>query len=230
MEKTQKAALDQLTRDQRFLDRHARAVGTVNQSQARAALDELVRSVAVHQAEQRASVARNSRQVARLRAARKKLRYDHLQPIVAVARGMASRSSALATLRVPPTHCSDKQLLRAAARAALFADANRQLFLDQCFPEDFVDRLKAATEAVRETLIDAQLSRPRSAGTTRTISVLTSRGRKLARVLDALVLMRIGRKTRLAAEWRAANAAKCARRRPLAKRSVHQPANHSQEA
>jgi hypothetical protein len=230
MEKTQKAVLDQLTRDQRYLDRHGRAVGTVNQSQARVALDELVRSLAVHVAEQRAAVARSSRQVARRRIARKKLRCDHLGPIVAVARGMAPRGSALTTLRMPSGKCGDKQLLRAAARAALFAGVNEQLFLDQCFPADFVQRLKAAMEVVRDALIEKELSRPASAGTTKTISALISRGRKLARVLDALVLMQIGRNARLTAEWRAANATKCARRRPRAARRAHRATNDNQEA
>jgi hypothetical protein len=230
MEREQKAFLDRLTRAQRYFDRHARAVGTVNQSQARTALDEIVRSVKVHYAAQRAAAAASAWHVECRQAARTTLRYEHLRPIVAVARGIAPRGSALATLRVPPKHCSDKQLLRAAARAALHAGANKQLFLDQCFPDDFVQRLVAATDAVRETRIEREVSRPANAGTTRTISALISRGRKLARVLDALVLVRIGRNARLAAEWRAANTTKCARRRPRAARQAHQPANDTQEA
>jgi hypothetical protein len=208
MDTRQQLLLLIMTRIQCFLDRHSRAVGTVNQSRARAAVDDLVRAGQFNAVAQRVAAVRSRSHTAQRRALREELRTAHLRPIVAVARARGAAARILSCLRLPAKAASDRMLLAAAEHIARIADEQRHVFLEEGFPEDFVERLEAAIDAV--SAADADYSRCCLDGVKATfaISELIKRGRGLVRVLDALVVPKLADKPELLAAWKACIAIK----------------------
>jgi hypothetical protein len=200
----QKEVRQQLARKRRFLDRHARMLTAVNESPVRVTLEELICSLEWYESAQRAAFARKVRHTARRRALRETLRSEHLRPIVEVAHAKSAEHPMLSGLRMPDGNLNDTRLGFAARAIATVAGDHRDVFLDLGFEGDFVDKLVAATDALRAAEAQDIRYRMQSGHATRSIADLVSRARKHARLLDALVMARLAGNDRLIAEWRTA--------------------------
>lgn len=206
MDTKQKEVLDRLARMQRFLDQHRCALIVVNKSQARAALDELLRSVEQHEIAQHLAEQRRRGKTTERIALRRQLRCGHLQPIVTVGRVRGAAVPSLAPLRMPKSKIPDATLVTAALSMAMVAGERDGLVLDEGLPADFVDRLLAATESLRAAASQHAESRNQAMVANRELAALVKRGRGLARVLDTLVLAKVEGNARLTALWKMATA------------------------
>jgi hypothetical protein len=199
----QKAVLARFTRIRQFLDRHGREVAPVNQSRARKDLDELVHTLRAEVAGQRTTIEKGRRLLAERRALRETLWSVHLRPIVAVARARGAKSSQLAHLVVPRPGTAETLVGIEVKVIANIIGEHRQLFLAEGFPEDFVQRLLDAAQAVYTARMRYFACGAECTRATFAIAQALERGTRLVSILRALVLERLGKNPRLAAEWRA---------------------------
>jgi hypothetical protein len=198
----QKAVTNGLSGMQRFLDQHARAMAAVNQSPVRAALDELLRAVEAQEAAQRAAKLRAPSRLDRLVELRHRLRSAHVRPIVRFGRKHSANAPMLACLRMPSTADTSYELVTATREIAALVGEYRALFVNEGFPEDFLDQLAAASEAVRAAASEFHACYRERDEALHEIKRLISNGRAIARVLDTLVLAKLEGNAKLTAEWR----------------------------
>jgi len=208
MDTRQKKVLLIMTRVQCFLDRHSRAVGAVNQSRARRALDDLVCASQFSAAAQEATMIRSRSQTARRRELRERLRSAHLRPIVAFLRAHEDDRSIHWRVRMPAKGLCDLRFLAEAEHISRVTTEHRRAFVEQGFAEDFVERLVAAIEEVRKAEADSSQARLDGRCATVAITELTKRARGLLRVIDALVVAQIADDAALLAAWKACLAVK----------------------
>jgi D-tyrosyl-tRNA(Tyr) deacylase len=206
MNTAQKTSRDKLVRIQRFLRRQARSIPESLKWRARASLDELLEALEVHVAIQRDVAAKDTHDAASRRALKDHLLSEHLRPIVAVARASAEEGSLLACVRAPHKSASAAAHVTEAMAVAHIVDKHRQIFLDQCFREDFLEGFVAAADALKAALVERERCRRQLRAATLMIRCLLSRGYRLGQMIDVLVRLRIRGNARLTAEWRAATA------------------------
>jgi hypothetical protein len=203
----QKLVLACLRRIRRFLRQHARALEPIHRSRASAALDGVVASLADQQAVQHAVKARRRSISARRRALRTALRDMYLRPIVVIAQARSDGTSRLAGLRMPRAGLDDTRLVITVRSWERALTEHRGVFLDEGFEDDFAERLIAAANAITQAAREAGSCQSSAIIARCAIESLVTEGRKLARVLDALVRAKCSNNPRLAAEWRSARAA-----------------------
>jgi hypothetical protein len=211
MEIQQKAVLNGLTAMQRFLNQHSRTMAPLNQSPVRAALDELLRGVAAQEATKHAAKLRQPSRLERLSELRATFLSAHVRPIVRLGRKRAAKAPMLDCLRNPACDSTSDDLVSAAAEIGTIVGPHREIFLSEGFPDDFLDQMAAAGEAVLTATSEYFACRWDIDGAVAEIKRLICRGRALARVLDTLALPLLEGNPKLAAEWRVTTSL---RRRP----------------
>jgi hypothetical protein len=202
----QKRANAIFRRIRRFLQQNERALEPIHRSRASAALDGVVASLAHQQVVQRAVQSQRRSIRARQRALRSALRDTYLRPIIAIAQARSDDTHRLAGLRIPPRGLDDTRLVIGVRSWERLLTEHRGVFLDEGFEDDFVEQLIAAANAITQAARDAGSCRNSGIVARCAIASLVTEGRKLARVLDALVFAKCRKNPRLAAEWRAATA------------------------
>lgn len=204
MQNRHKLVLLVLARIQAFLDSHSGVMRTLNQSELRAALDELVSGCESSAEAQVASACRKKKRLAERRARREELRRQHLRPIIALARSKDDENPYLGSLRMPGNDESDSSLRSTAHAIAMIVDQQKGAFLDAGFPDDFVEQLRNAVEALEAAAAEYERARMDGVHATLTLGALVPRASQLVRVLNALVIARIRRNKSLMAEWQRA--------------------------
>ena len=207
MQFSQKSRLETLQRIQWFMDHNQSALGAVNQSRSRAALDALVPVLEAHaKAQHTAEVEAQSRTEIKSQL-RNDLRVHHMQQIAAIARSqLAGVASAplMAKLQYPPRHLDDKGLVSAGQSMAEAALQYKQVFLDEKLPSDFLEQLQAATEAVRSATADRDGSQLNLRAATQGVTVQLQQASHVTRVLHTLVLKRLKGNAELLSAWQMA--------------------------
>ena len=220
MTKTQRALLEKLHRAQAFFDEYAESLPAFARGKARTELEEIVAALETEAATRERAIAESRTHMAEVRERREDLRIGHLKAIVAVARAKAQRVPLVQALHVPSQNASDFELIAVATSTAEAIREHRHLFLEQCFDEDFVEQLIAATEALESAKDAALSSQLTSTGATKMIAVLVKRGQELIHLLDALVLSQV-RELGLVKTWRMCTAV---RRTPGPRRTTRRAA------
>jgi hypothetical protein len=172
---------------QRFLEEHQGQLASVNNSGARREFDASIVQLAalaeaqgVHRAEAQNHRAAEERSLSRFR------RQD-LQPLVEATRVLGKR---IPDLGRPPRmgkHVNTTAVVIAARALADQVEAHRQAYIDLGFPDDFLNRFHAATEALIKRVADKGSSRVSRQQTTREIEQVVTESRRTLRVLDGLV-------------------------------------------
>lgn len=202
MTKSQQATLDRFKRVQEFFDCHATELSDVNRSRARVQFDETLAGLDRSAAEQVAASVRARSQTALRAEQREELIDSHLRPIVTIVRACLSHLPRFGSLRMPKKHDSDRELVLAAQEVADVVGAERQLFLDEGLPVDFIEQLVEAAGELSELMTARDQGQCETVATTQRVRDLIKAGLERLRLLNALVLMRIRGDEELAAGWR----------------------------
>jgi hypothetical protein len=202
MKGSQQARLTTLHRIQGFLDAHADALGPVNQSTSRGALDQAVTTL-----EQAAATQGQAQTAATSRtkwkdALRQELRLQHMQPIAAIAKKKLGTTPLIVDLRLPRANIKDAALVTAGTAMANAAGQYTQTFLDQQLPKDFIAQLQASVAALQQAIVarDLEVAQVKQAtqGVVDELVLATTD----VHVLNALVVKQLKGRTDLLAAWR----------------------------
>lgn len=150
--------------------------------------------------EARESAARAATEMKREMA--RELRGEFLRPIALVARSLfADDPEIRAAFRVPGTR-DDEGLIHAGRVFAQRMGDFQEKFAARGFTVDVVERLRAASDALREQLTERALDRARRVAATAGLLAELSRGRDLLRLLDLMLAPRLANSSAQLAEWR----------------------------
>jgi hypothetical protein len=194
---------DTLVNVQRFLDANAEALGPVNTSGARKTLDDAAVALGDHAVAQGEHSIRSRGETSKQRSLRRALRTQYLRPIAKVAAASLDRVPEIATLRLPPDGLVGSELIDAAEAMANAAAQYTGVFLGAGLRPDFLDGLRAVTQAMQRSLggrTDHVIQRRKS---TIALAAGAASGRKALRLLDAVIEQQVPDNAQLLAEWKA---------------------------
>ena len=201
MQTSQGNMLDSLKAVQHFLDEHAAKLGDVATGAARKRLDDVVAELAAHVADQSGSDLASQGSTKKQRALRAALIRDHMAPISRIARADLPDTPEVQPLKMPRGKPSTQKLASIARGMAKAATPFASVFLSSGLPTDFVARLDTATNALLQAVVERSRNRGRRGGATTGLKDRLSAGRKIVRVLDALVKSAAVNDPVLLADW-----------------------------
>lgn len=193
---------DTLVNVQRFLDANAAALGSVNSSGGRKALDDAIAALdghAIAQAEHRIG---STGETQKQRSLRVTLRRQFLRPIAKVAAATLGDVPELATLRLPPDTIMGAPLVDAANAIANAAVPYTATFVAAGLRPDFLDGLRALTQQIEASLGGRTDHTAKRRGSTIGLGSGTAQGRRALHLLDAAIHQTVTDE-QLLAEWNA---------------------------
>lgn len=207
MEIPQKSRLESLQRIQAFADHNAAALGPVNNSRTRRALDAIVPVLERHAADQHNAAVEAKSRTEIKQELRHDLRVHHMQPIAAIAKarlnGVAD-TPLMAKLQLPSGKLDDKALVAAGHSMVDAAQQYVQVFVDEQLPSTFIDELLTATNALGKATADRDNSQVRVRVATAGLEKQFGRARDIVHVLNALVVKQLKGQDELIAGWKSA--------------------------
>lgn len=201
MQTSQGQMLDSLKAAQHFLDEHATKLGDVATGAARKRLDDVIAELATHVADQTGSELAAQGNTKKQRALRVALIRDHMAPISRIARADLPDTPEIQPLKMPRGKPSAQKLASIARGMSKAATPFAPVFLLSGLPVDFIHRLDAATDALLQAVVERSRNRGRRGGATTGLKERLSAGRKIVRVLDALVKSAGANDPVLVADW-----------------------------
>jgi hypothetical protein len=176
------------------------ALGPVTkQAAALGAVVERLEAHAVEQDESHRAVKAGSRESQRLARA---LRKEYMQPVSRQGLALFPHDEALREALAMPKARDYEGLITAAQAMAGRVEPHKALFVEKGFEGDFIERLRNAVEAVRESLNEKERRRGRRSAATAGMLEELAQGRKLVRLLDSMVAPRFEDSPNRLAEWR----------------------------
>lgn len=203
MIKRTSTVLTTLQNVQAFMTANAQALGSLNSSDSRKALDALEATLSTHAANQTRAKGGGKAAVARQRALKSALLVKHLRPISATAEAQLIESPNFIALKLPKNIRTTPQLLAAAKAMGDAAATYTDTFVKAGLAPTFLTDLQAAAEAVKEGSATRGTSLTSQIGATSGLKVATSRAHKIVKQLDALIVPMIAEQPALAAQWKA---------------------------
>jgi hypothetical protein len=187
---------------QAFLDDNAAVLGKVNKSRVRLALDEVVTGLNRNHDKQHAERDTAVSQTEDRGTLQDTLRVVHMKPIAEIARSKLVAAPKISEMRLPRQNISAPRLASKARAMADRAEQYKQVFLDEQLPEDFLEQLRAAADAVDTATLERNNSRANLVEATEGVDALIARGRSVMRVLDAMVAGQLLQRPELLRKWR----------------------------
>lgn len=167
------------------------------------ALAEFVARLEDHGREQDAGDRAWRAQVLRKQALGTAVRTVYLAPMSRLARSLFHDDATL-TAGFAPSRARDHEgVLQAANGMADLAALHKEKFLARGFTPDFVERLRAATSAYRQAILDTQLLLARRMAATAGLEEVLRQARQHLRFIDALIAPRLTNQREQLVEWRA---------------------------
>ncbi len=200
----QLSTFQSLRRAQHYLDDRTDGLGPLNQTPARATLDDVVTKLEAHALEQGTTTlqARGDTNLQRQLAA--ELRVQHMRPIAKFARANLRGVPEFAALTASGKDVQGEMLVDAALAMAAAAKPHEQAFVEAKFPTDFLTTLTATAEAVRASIDTRSQKTGRRSGATKGIAAELARGRTAVNTLDAVITKLLAGDAAGLAEWRSA--------------------------
>lgn len=198
---TQTNVLDALQATQHFLDTHQTELAAVDLSRARGALDRAVAELAEHALAQAGGNRTTRDETARQRQLRRRIRHRHMRPIAAIAKRNLPQVPQYASLTMPSIHLVGNRFITAAQDMAAAAEVHAAAFIDAGLATDFVERFRAGTEELAQSLARRSEGRGKRVNATIGLRVTVKTARMLFQVLDSLVRPAIERNEPLVGEW-----------------------------
>src|SRR5689334_18237723 len=199
------AVFGALRRMQQFLDDNPETLVLVNQSGARKELDDAVTRMAAHAVDQVAGRRTSEGETAKQASLRQTLRYDHMQPIAVIAGQRLREQPEFKLLRLPPWNVKGIALTTAARDMANAAEKYTDLFVQRGLAPDFVAQLRTAADQLDQSLGLRDQSQGQRTGATEGLRTETTKARAIIRLLESLVMPKLGTNDELIREWRFAS-------------------------
>jgi hypothetical protein len=204
MQITEKKVILACERVQDFLTRNAPPNPPARYAECRAELDELVPRLFARVSEQESGLRETHDDTVRQKKACGVLRRDHLAPISKFAKAALPRDPEIQkSLRMPKANLTTAQLLATAAGMRTTAAKYESRFLEVGLPQDFLAKLDAAIEAIRQTVLSRAQNAGRHIAAKAGLVVEVKRARACLKMLDAMVLYAFRAQPDVIAAWKA---------------------------
>jgi len=204
MRSRQNRVLAALHSAQGFLDKHDTLLDAVNKSGARKTLDNVAAELSGHAVIQDGGTRRAKGETANQRTLRLALRFNNMKPIAEVAKAQLRTDPNFKALTLPPSGWTGEPLVVAAVAMADTAAPHAQKFIDAGLPADFIAQLRLAADGLRSSLNSRQQNQRERVGATKGLKAMEQKGSNVLKLLDALVIPKLGVNDALIAEWKAA--------------------------
>jgi len=204
MRTTEAKQLEALRSVSIFLDEYRDRVPGAATCGMRHRLDQALERLARHADDQTASAVGSRDCTKRYLARRQQLVGSHLLPIALIARTTEPPLSALEQFRLPRGKPTARQLAAAAHLMAEAATPHAHTFIAAGMPRDFVDQLRAASDAMMAELDARAQERARHRIATEALRRGIASARRMVNVLDAFVRSECSHDDGLLAGWTSA--------------------------
>jgi hypothetical protein len=188
-----------------FLDENAALLGP-NIVPSRKNLDTAVAQLTAVALTQSGAIVASKGATARRRSLRAALRGTFMKPVADVAKLKLATAPELPALTMPKKALGATPLVAAAHAMADAAEPHQTVFTEAGLPDDFIPQLRTAADDVTSSL-DGRVQQVAAArGTTASVNAMEVRIQNLFRLIDLLVLPKLGTSVVLLAKWKAAKA------------------------
>ena len=143
---------------------------------------------------------------ARQRALRATLRNAHMKAITQVAKLALPDVPEIQQLAVTTKNLSGAALVAAAHSMADAAEPYAGTFTEHGLPDNFVAQLRAAADAVTESATGKELTKATTSGATSGMRAQETRVRTLLKLINALVVPKLGTDATVLSKWKSARA------------------------
>lgn len=195
---------DMLRRVQQFLDAYAVTLFAGNAAAARQELDKLVEDMRVNEAVQASNTLNAKSQTATQEALRRDLVNNHMRPVALIAAAHLRDVPGFKALQVPKIEVKAAVLVQDANAMAEAAKEHQQVFVSSGRPENFVDALVAAADAVRASIDARGKSITTKAAARGGLKATATRAHLVLRFLDAQVKSAAADDPNILAAWKSA--------------------------
>lgn len=186
---------------QAFLNDNAGLLQSVNSTDTRKALDDVITQLGTSRVAQSTSARLGIGATAAQESAKRVLLEQHMRAIVGVAKAQLPALPELSSLAMAATgRVTNQELLEAAESMVEVTAAHDAVFAGALGP-DYHDELVAAMNDVISAASQGASHRAQQRAATSGIVTQVSRGRKILRVLDPLVKKTLAGNTQLLADW-----------------------------
>jgi hypothetical protein len=203
----QSALIDTAHHVQAFLDANASLLGA-NILPARQNLDDAVALLTTLAATQSGGIMAAKGATARQKALRATLRNNYMKPVSTVAKLLLPDVPEIGSLQAKTRNLSTTQLVAAAHGMADAAEGYADVFTQNGLPNDFVAQLRNAADAVTASVAGRQATQATTSGAVSGMLAQESRVRSLLKLVNALVVPKLGTNASLLAQWKSARAIK----------------------
>ena len=205
MNKIQGDLLSTAHRVQGFLDQNSAIIGS-SVASARRNFGDAVTRLGRLAAKQQSSTIDSTGATARLTAVRATLRNNHMSAIRQTAQMASLDVPEMSKLTATTRNLSDPRLVAAAQAMADAAEPYASVFTQAGMPDDFIAQLRSAADAVTQVGMNRDQAASETKAATADLRALESRVRKLLKLLNALVVPRLGTDAGLLRSWQDARA------------------------
>ena len=186
------------------MDSNGNALGNVNKSASRAALDTTLTTLESLASAQNSADTQAASATQAKNGLREDLRLHHMQPIAAIARSTLAHTPNIAKLRLPRANENDSTLIAAGNSMADVAAQYEKVFTDEQLPADFVAQLRTSVAAVRKAAVARDGFQNIATQSTQAVDDALIRASSVVKVLHSLVVKQLKGKNELLAGWRLA--------------------------
>lgn len=205
MKARQSTLLETAHHVQAFLDANAAVIGPTIAS-ARRNFDDAVAQLTAMSVTQMGGVIASRGATARQRALRASLRNGHMKAITQVAKLALPDAPEISQLAVTTQHLSAPALVSAAHAMADAAEKYTTVFTQNGLPDTFTAELRAAADAVTESATGREFTKASTSGAVQGMQAQETRVRTLLKLLNALVVPKLGTDVTLLTAWKVARA------------------------
>jgi hypothetical protein len=193
---------DMLRRVQQFLDDFAVKLFAAYAAAARQALDQVVADMRANETAQASNTLTAKSQTAIQEALRHDLVNNHMRPVALIAAAHLRDVPGFKALQVPKVGVKAAVLVQDATAMAEAAKEYQQVFVGNGRPENFVDALVAAAEAVRASIDARGKSIANKAAARDGLKSTATRAHLVLRFLDAQVKSAAANDPNVLAAWK----------------------------
>ena len=190
---------------QAFLDENAAVIGP-DIAVSRKNLDDALTDLTVMAITQGGGKLKSKGATARQKSLRRVLRTTFMKPIADLAKLTLGDVPEVGALTMPGKQLAATQLVAAAHAMADAAQLHEAVFTAVGLPVHFIDALRAAADAVTTSLAGRQVHVGDSTSATAGIKKQEKRVRALFKLINALVVPRLGNNVVLLTKWKATRA------------------------